>query len=313
MARSWIPELVSLQILVDVGLFGSVGKAARAGGFSQPAASKRLTQLERDLKMSLVTRSPNGSQLTAHGRAVADWAHPLLDATDGFTAAVASLQTLPCSDLHVAASMTVAEHLIPRWLSQLRTAHPDVHVGLEVTNSAHVQQLLLDERVDIGFVEGPTIGRELKHRRVAEDRLVVVVAPDHPWAREDVSIDHKQLLEGPLVVRELGSGTRSTLEDALGTTHGAPVLELGSNEAVKGAVRAGAGAAVLSVLAVQADLADGRLHEVTIRDVNFERGLNAVWRRDSQLSRPQLAAGRDPLARRELLLVPRVVSSEPWR
>jgi DNA-binding transcriptional LysR family regulator len=201
---------------------------------------------------------------------------------------VASLRKDVGSDLRVAASMTIAEHLMPSWLSEMRNAHPGMHVGLSVANSEQVQSLVLAGEVDVGFVEGPSINRNLASRQVAADRLAVVVAPDHPWARRKRAVHWEELLTTPLVVRERGSGTRATLDRLLqGEEHPEPVLELGSNEAVKGAVAAGAGVAVLSVLAVKADLAAGRLVELRIEGADFDRKLSAVW--------PRSIPPRDPV------------------
>lgn len=278
------PEFTSLRLLIDVGSLGSLGRAARAQAISQPAASKRLALLERQLGLRLVLRAAGGSELTSEGRIVADWAQRVLDTIDQLLVAAMSLRTEAGSDLHIAASMTIAEHLIPAWLYEMRLAHPDLHVGLEVANSEQVQMLVLDGSADIGFVEGPSVDSRLTSRQVAADRLAVVVAPAHPWAKITAPLRREQLLAGPLVVRESGSGTRLTLDHVLRDEHARPLLELGSNEAVKGAVIAGAGAAVLSVLTVATDVDAGRLIEVQVEDVDLGRKLVAVWPRGSKLS-----------------------------
>lgn len=278
------PELISLRLLVDVGSLGSLGRAARAQGISQPAASKRLALLERELGLSLVLRTAGGSQLTGEGRIVADWAHRVLETVDQLLGAAASLRTEAGSDLHIAASMTIAEHLIPGWLYEMRLAHPKLHVSLEVANSEQVQRLVLDGGADIGFVEGPFVDSRLTSRQVAADRLAVVVAPEHPWAAEPTPLRSDQLLAGPLVVRESGSGTRLTLDHVLRDEDAQPLMELGSNAAVKGAVMAGAGAAVLSVLAVAGEVDAGRLVEVQVEGVDLARKLVAVWPRGNKLS-----------------------------
>jgi molybdate transport repressor ModE-like protein len=274
------PETASLRLLVDVGNMGSVGHAARAAGISQPAASKRLASLERELGLPLVLRSPGGSRLTPEGEVVAEWAQRVLDNVDALLRAATALRTNGDTHLHVAASMTIAEHLLPTWLSTMRSAHPELHVGLRVANSEQVQNLVLEAEAAIGFVEGPSIDRRLASRRIARDRLVVVAAPEHPWAGCSSALPRHELLNTPLVVREAGSGTRATLDLLLqGTDRARPLLELGSNEAVKGAVIAGAGVAVLSILAVEADLATGRLVEIPIQDAVLVRKLSAVWKR----------------------------------
>lgn len=127
----------------------------------------------------------------------------------------------------------------------------------------------------------------LVSRVVATDRLVVVVAPGHPWARRRTPLLAAELAATPLVVREQGSGTRETLDLALtGHVVAAPKLELGSNAAVKGAAREGAAPAVLSGYAVEAELATGRLIEVPTRDIDLARRLRAVWRRGRTPSGP---------------------------
>ncbi|WP_137122050.1 LysR family transcriptional regulator [Segeticoccus rhizosphaerae] len=280
------PDLTALRLLVDVGSLGSLGAAARQAQISQPAASKRIARLERDLGLMLVRRSATGSRLTTQGQVVVDWASQVLDTVDHLLGAVNSLHAGADTDLRVAASMTIAEHLMPRWLFETRAKHPDLHVGLEVTNSEQVQELVLAGSSDIGFVEGPRIDRRLHTRAVAVDRLVVVVAPEHSWTQRRRPLRREDLAIAPLVVREPGSGTRLTLEEVMGGQHAAPLLELGSNEAVKGAVTAGAGAAVLSVLAVGVELAEGRLVEMAVRGVDMARQLTAVWPRANRLSQP---------------------------
>jgi DNA-binding transcriptional LysR family regulator len=120
----------------------------------------------------------------------------------------------------------------------------------------------------------------LSARRVATDRLVVVVAPGHPWARRRQPLLLAELATTPLVVREHGSGTRDTVERVLaaaGARLAVPVVELGSTTAVRGAVMAGAGPAVISDLAVTTELADGRLVKVDMAEPAFGRSLRAVW------------------------------------
>lgn len=266
---------------------GSIGRAAQAEGISQPAASKRLALLERQLGVHLVDRTAAGSTLTAEGRVVVDWARRVLATVDQLWEVVGSLRHRTSSDLNLAASMTIAEHLVPRWLLELRVTHPDLHVGLRVANSEHVQELVVAGDADLGFVEGPSVDRRLRTRQVDVDRLAVVVVPDHPWVRRRVGVRRAELLSTPLVTREPGSGTRLTLDRMLDPENPAkPLLELGSNEAVKAAVVAGAGAAVLSVLAVADDLATGRLVEVRVQDLDLHRRLRAVWRRGHPLSEP---------------------------
>ncbi|MEU8246199.1 LysR family transcriptional regulator [Nonomuraea sp. NPDC048916] len=284
---SELPDLDSLQLLVDVGELGSLGRAARAAGIAQPSASKRVAQLERRLGLPLLERTPRGSTLTIEGRMVADWATQVLAAARELMRAAQAVRHSGAAHLRVASSMTVAEYLMPRWLGELQDRDPEVQVGLDVVNSADVAGRVLAEEVELGFVEGPNVPDGLAGRVVGTDRLVVVVAPGHPWTRRRTVLRGPELAATPLVVREPGSGTRETLDVAFkGLRQASPRLELGSNSAVKGAAQAGSAPAVLSGYAVEAELATGRLVEVPLAGLNLVRNLRAVWRRGRALAGP---------------------------
>lgn len=274
----------SLRLLVAVGRHGSLGAAAREEGVSQPAASKRLARLERRLGVQLLDRTPRGSTLTAAGELVSGWAHRVLDDLDTLVEGASALRREAAAHLAVAASLTVAEHVLPGWLGRLRRAEPGLRVGMEVTNSARVCELVRERAVDLGFVESPRIASGLRSRTVARDRLVLVVAPGHPWARRTHAIGAAELARTPLVSREAGSGTRAAAERAIaaaGTGPVEPLLELGSSAAVRSTVLAGAGPALLSELVVAADVAAGLLVDVPTEGVDLTRLLRLVWTAES--------------------------------
>ncbi|WP_406313585.1 LysR family transcriptional regulator [Streptosporangium sp. NBC_01639] len=276
---SELPDLGSLRLLVDVDRLGSLGQAARMAGIAQPSASKRIALLERRLGLPLLERTPRGSTLTPQGVMVSAWATQVLSAAEELMRGAEAVRHGRAAHLRIAASMTVAEYLLPRWLGELQHREPQVQVGLDVQNSAEVARLV-GGGIELGFVEGPSVPPGLASRVVATDRLVVVVAPGHPWARRRTALLAAELAATPLVVRERGSGTRETLDLALtGYAVAAPRLELGSNAAVKGAAREGAAPAVLSGYAVEAELATGRLVEVATGGIDLERRLHAIWRR----------------------------------
>ena len=183
--------------------------------------------------------------------------------------------------------MTVAEYLVPFWLGEFRRKHPDVQVNLGVHNSSEVFGRLNADDAQIGFVESPSIPRSLYSVIVARDRLVVVVDPGHPWARRRKPLRAAELAATPLIVREPGSGTRTTLDTMLsGHELAPPLLELGSNSAVKISVTAGVAPAVLSTLAVDSAVRSGTLCEVPVDDLDLSRQLRAVWRAPRRLASP---------------------------
>jgi DNA-binding transcriptional LysR family regulator len=281
------PEFKNLKLLTLVAELGSLGRAAERMGISQPAASKRLDQLERGLALRLVDRDTRGSVLTVEGKAVCQWAGNVLDVLDTLLAGAAALREGQETDLRLASSMTLAEHFVPRWISALGRTSPEVVVSLKVTNSERVMALAAAGEIGLGFVEAPTVPRELGSRRVGTDRLVVVVDPGHPWARRRKTVDLAELAGTRLIVREPGSGTRETLERLLagpGIEPVRPLMVLDANAPIRAAVADGAGPAVLSALTVQEDLAAGRMVEVPVADADLHRRLHAVWPKDRQLT-----------------------------
>jgi Transcriptional regulator len=272
------PDLAVLELLIAVAEAGSLSAAARSVGMAQPNASRAIARLERTFDIRLIDRHPRGSRLTAAGAMIVDWARAVLNSADQLRVATQALRTGRRSELTVAASMTVAECFMPVWLAGLRDAHPDLAIKLSVHNSEEVFDLVAHNACDLGFVESPGVRSGLRSTAVAHDRLVVVVAPEHPWARRSVPLTAAELAATPLVVREPGSGTRTTLETALGRLGSvAPTLELNSNAAVRVSVAAGVGPAVLSELAVGLQLKTGELVAVNTEGLVLDRTMRAVW------------------------------------
>ena len=159
------------------------------------------------------------------------------------------------------------------------------------STSSTAQRFLIGSgrgHVDLGFIESP-IDTVMNEQTVATDELIVVVAPDHPWAsRSQISLD--AILTTPMVLREAGSGTRETFAHHLEELgHDAPMaaLELGSTSAVRAAVATGTHPTVISRLAVDADLAAGSLIEIEVPGLKIVRRLRAVWPKRTSL--PPLA------------------------
>ncbi|SEQ79998.1 ModE molybdate transport repressor domain-containing protein [Streptomyces sp. yr375] len=271
-----VPDLGALELLLGVARLGSLGAAARELGITQPAASSRIRSMERQLGVALVDRSPRGSRLTDAGALVTDWARRVVEAAQAFDAGAQALRDRRDSRLRVAASMTIAEYLLPGWLLALRAGRPDTAVSLLAGNSAAVAERLLSGEADLGFVEGLTVPPGLDSTVIAHDHLVVVVAPGHPWARRRRPLPAAELASTPLILREEGSGTRQVLDTALGGL-ARPLIELSSTTAVKAAAVSGAGPAVLSELAVGEELALRRLVDIPVEGVELARDLRAVW------------------------------------
>lgn len=279
-------ELADIDLLLSVQRLGSLGKAAREHQLSQPAVSARIRVMERRLGLRLLARSPSGSQLTSAGSTVASCGQAVVDAAVELYARTAALRDAEDGWLRVAAGLTAGDYLLPGWLAALRDLQSEVAVELRVENSHGAAQRVRDGQVDLGVVDDPCSYESLAERVIGRDELCVVVAPSHPWARHDHPLTADELSGGVLVVRERGSGTRETLDRALGGLRGrSRHLELGSTTAVKEAVLSGVGAAAVSRLAVRNELHAGDLVAVPVTGLDLSRQLRAVWRREVGLSR----------------------------
>ncbi|WP_243787786.1 LysR substrate-binding domain-containing protein [Saccharopolyspora gloriosae] len=286
------PDPTSLRLLVLISELGSIGAAAAQLRISQPSASKRLTSLERGLGLHLVERTRRGATLTPAGTTVLDWARRVLTEIDALTTGVHALRAQHRQQLRVAAGMTIADYLAPRWITTLRAAFTGLRLELDSTNSATVTEAVRHGRADLGFLESPDVPDGVSVRYLTHDRMTVVVPPAHPWTRRREPLDPAELAATPLIVREHGSGTRETLERALAAaamTTTEPLLELHSTTAVRNSVVAGAGPAVLSTLAVDSDLRTGQVVEIPVAGLDLHRPLHAVWRGGHRLTGPAAA------------------------
>ncbi|WP_328393474.1 LysR family transcriptional regulator [Nocardia sp. NBC_00416] len=281
------PELGVLELLVGVDDHGSLGAASRIAGIAQPNASRAIKRLEAQVGTSLLQRKPTGSTLTPEGTVIAHWSRRVLDDARQLLDVAAGMREKRAAELTVSASMTVAEHLMPAWLGRFRRIDPDVTIHLQVRNSMQVCDDVTAGSCDVGFVESPTVPRALHSVAVARDRLVVVVDPHHRWTRRRRPLSIAELAQTPLVVREPGSGTRTTLDLALQEyERAAPLLELGSGAAIRTSVLGRVGPAVLSTLAVSAQVESGDLKVVEVEGLHLDRALRAVWRPPRQLEGP---------------------------
>ncbi|MFC0041591.1 LysR family transcriptional regulator [Actinomadura rayongensis] len=272
-----VPDLGALELLLAVVRLGSVGRAAAELGVTQPAASARISALEHRLGLALLDRSPRGSRPTEAGTLLAGWAQQVVAAAAALDAGAAALRDRAGDRLRVIASRTVAEHLMPGWLVALDGVRPGTSVALRTGAPAAVAEAVRAGAADLGFVEGARTPAGLSGTVVAADRLLVVVAPGHRWARGGV--DGGILAATPLILHAEGSGTREVLDRALAAHGGTapPLLEAESTAALKAAVLAGTGPGVVSERAVAAELAGGRLVAVPVADLDLHRPLRAVW------------------------------------
>lgn len=258
--------LEQLRIFVTVADTLHVTKAARALHLTQPAVSAAIAALEARYAIRLFHRVGRHIELSETGKLFLAEARAVLQRAREAETALSELAGLKRGTLAIHASQTIANYWLPPLLHRFRQQHREIALRVAIGNTAEAADSVLEGSAELGFVEGEFEHPALTRHKVADDELVLVVGPTHPWAGAS-AVAAGEMRRTAWVLREPGSGTRSEFEAALRLSGVDPAdleieLELPSNEAIRAAVAAGAGATVLSRVVVEGDLRAGILRQV---------------------------------------------------
>jgi DNA-binding transcriptional LysR family regulator len=260
--------LDQLRIFLEVGERGHVTRAAEVLGMSQSAVSAAIAALEVSCQTKLFDRVGRRIQLTETGQKFLREARAVLDRASMARSVLQDLAGFPAGPVAIAASQTIATYWLPRRLAAFHVANPRVRLNVVIRNTQEVEDAVVEGEVNIGLVEGPTWHPALIRKQIDQDRIVLVVASDQPPLPVNASglLDLRAI---NWVIREAGSGTRRGLEE-LAIREGLSLddlnifLVLPSNEAVREAIVAGAGATIISRHVVASAIAAGSLIEIPI-------------------------------------------------
>jgi len=251
---------------------------------SQSAVTKTIQHLERDIGLELIERHGRRIALTYAGSVLSTYARRLFALEREMEEALVALQEVEAGEVTIGASTTTGVYLLPPIVARFRTRYPQVNLHIAILNSQEIVERALNWKLDFGLVEGDAsaLPPELHVEVFAHDQLVLVVAPGHRW-RDVQAVEPEALREGELLLREQGSGIREVIEQALRLqgVQVRPLLTVPDNEAIKQMVMSGVGAAIVSALAVQRELATGDLIQVPIGGLNLRPQLSLIRRRDN--------------------------------
>ena len=224
--------------------------------------------------------------LTEAGRILEDHALRLFATLTSAREAIAELGGLKRGSLLVGASTTPGIYVLPAVVASFQRRHPGITLSLQIANSAVIEERIRGNEIDLGVVGGHAFhpGEECLASGLL-DELVLIVPPTHPWARRR-EIAPALLADQRLLVREEGSATRQVAERALqhaGVRFG-PSMELGHTEAIKQAVMAGLGVALVSVHTVRGEVASGRLHALRLKGMRIRRHFHVIHNEARMLS-----------------------------
>ncbi|HEX5814011.1 MAG TPA: selenium metabolism-associated LysR family transcriptional regulator [Methylomirabilota bacterium] len=277
-------DLRRLEIFAKVAELGSFSRAAETLFLTQPTVSEHVRALEDELGVQLLDRLGRGATPTPAGQLLLGYARRMLTLSREAHQALERFQGRMSGELVVGGSTIPGEYVLPALVGQFKAKYPDISISLLIGSTRQVSDWLDEGRVEVGVVGARPAARTLAARELMADELVVVVAATHPWARRG-TITLADLQTEPMVVRERGSGSRDAVEHALHEAGIAPatlrvVGEMGSTQAVKQAVRAGVGIALISRRAVEDECRAGLLACVKVKDLRVARAFYLVTHRD---------------------------------
>jgi len=291
--------LRQLEVFAAIASYGQVTRAAQAVAMTQAAASMALADLEAQLGVALFDRVGRQLRLNDTGRQLLPRARDVLDRVQDIEQLTSD--TSPAFDLHLGASVTIGNHLMPELIAHIRQTYPLGRVHVSRFNSEQVLSHLAAFRLDLGFVEGYADNGEVLRYPWRQDRLVVFAAPRHPLAGRVLTL--ADLMNAEWVMREAGSGTREVFEQACLEQGFTPrlSLELEQPEAIRQCVKAGLGLGCLSELELEDAFRAGSLIPLRTPGLTMVRHLDVVINRHKFVSHGIAAVlracGIDPVAR----------------
>jgi DNA-binding transcriptional LysR family regulator len=270
-----------LHVFREVAESQSVSKAARKLHLSQPAVTKHIQLLEADLRVPLFIRSAKGMVLNASGIIYLQHVQQMAKAHEEIAQHLQAPAGLMTGRLRLGSTKTVLAYCLPEILARFKTLYPSVVCDIIEANTDTIIGALLDERIDLALIEGPCRRPEIQIRTFLENEIIWIAAPDYALAKQ-LNPTVAEVLREPVIVREIGAGSRLFMEQALRQLRIPPtrlniVQEIPSPEATKRLVMAGLGVSFVFRVSVEAELAAGKLVKINCPKLNIRRPFSFLF------------------------------------
>ncbi|MBM4309962.1 MAG: LysR family transcriptional regulator [Deltaproteobacteria bacterium] len=268
-------DLHRLNIFIKIVELKSFSKAARRLFLTQPTVSQHVNFLERYLGVPLFDRLGKEVRPTRAGRILHTYALRLLRMADDAECAVAFLKGTKSGTIVAGASNIPGEYVLPGILGRFKAMYPEIAVTVHLGDTGGIVEKIVNYEIDFGVIGARIAHDQLQCTRFIDDELCLIIAPVHPWAgRRDVEVS--ELLTVPFVMRESGSGTRLMVEQALSKAGLQPsrlsiIAELGSNSAIKQAVKAGLGISFVSARSVADEIGMKLIMTLPVQGLQIRR------------------------------------------
>jgi DNA-binding transcriptional LysR family regulator len=273
-------DLWRLQVFCNVVEQSSFSKAAAVIRLSQPTVSSHVKDLENHFSCKLVDRLGRTAAPTKAGQLLYDYAKQLLRLKEDTEKALAEFQGKMIGHLTIGGSTIPGGYILPPLIARFKKTYPDIFITLIQGDSADIVSNVSEGKVELGVVGTPARQPRLAEEQFMEDQMYLFVSADHKWTNED-SVSLEMLTTEPFILREVGSGTRTSIEVALQNaeywiTDLNVVAEMGSTEAVRESVKSGMGISILSDCAFEEDTKKGIVRRIPIEGVSLRRSFYLI-------------------------------------
>jgi LysR family transcriptional regulator, transcriptional activator of the cysJI operon len=272
-----------LKIFITVCEMGNMTRAAKELYMVQPSVSQAIMELEKYYDVRLFERLNHRLYLTAAGERLRSYALQILNLSEQAQKEMAGLSQGGL--LRIGASLTIGAYLLPGLAADFHLQNPLVEMFTRVDNTNVIEQSLLEDKLDLGLVEGPTFSTHIVEELISYDELVFIASPRHPLVQSGKRT--AQDLDGQaFIVREAGSGTQAVFEQTMREA-GVSWKTAGvynNNQAVKQAVSANLGLGMVSKIAIAEEVQQGKLAPLEIEGIAIKRKFNLVYHRQKIFS-----------------------------
>ncbi|MDD3920995.1 MAG: LysR family transcriptional regulator [Eubacteriales bacterium] len=273
------------RIFVTVCDTMNMTKAANALFMSQSAVSQSIAELEKYYGIRLFERLNRKLYLSEAGGKLLSYARHMLRMNQEIEQ---DMRTLSQSGtLRIGASVTVGAYVLPQLVRSFRERFPTIRIEVTENNTAKIERLLMTDQLDLGIVEGDTASADLLSVPLTEDELVLICAPEHPFAGQK-TVEPAALTREGFIIREEGSGTRKTFETVMAAANipWHAVWTCTNADSIRMAVAANLGVSVISKLSIAQDVESGRLCTAQVRSLHFVRMLKTIYHRNKYITTP---------------------------
>lgn len=273
-------ENFKLKVFRVVAELLNYRRAAEELHLTQPAVTAQIRSLEEGLGIALFDRIGRETSLTPAGVTLLQYVRQIEAIANDAIAALAPFGGQEAVELSVGASHTIANYLLPKLLAPLLRDWPKLRIHVTGGSTNEVLHALTTHQIAIALIEAPAHRPDLKIEAFGEDELVLIVRPDHRWARKQM-VRAAELVQEPILLREIGSGMRQFVEGYL-ERNGVlrqqlrTIVDLNSTEGIIAAVEAGLGIGFVPYLAVEKELAQGSVKVIPLDDGPIRRQLSSV-------------------------------------